>query len=97
MYRTYTGGERPRITTIQNTQANGLNPEFLTLPQVIPTSIPILIPHKSIFLPFHFSSDTEFQLLDDDEPNNRPTNRKHDCTNAKKRANERTQLIAIPD
>ena len=52
------GGEASPITTIQNTQAS---PEFLTLPQVIPTSIPIPIPHKSTFLPFHFSSDTEFR------------------------------------
>ena len=58
LYRTYTGGEAPPITTIQNTQAA---PECLTLPQVIPTSIPIPIPHKSTFLPFHFSSDTEFR------------------------------------
>ena len=59
MYRTYTGGEAPPITTIKSTQAA---PEILTLPQVTPTSIPIPIPHKSTFLPFHFSSDTEFQI-----------------------------------
>ena len=41
LYRTYTGGEAPSIIIIQNTQAS---PEFLTLPQVIPTSIPIPIP-----------------------------------------------------
>ena len=41
LYRTYTGGEAPPITAIQNTQAP---PEFLTLPQVIPTSIPTPIP-----------------------------------------------------
>ena len=46
MYHTYTGGEAPSITIMQNTQAS---PEFLTLPQVIPTSI--LIP---IFLMFFF-------------------------------------------
>ena len=34
MYRTYTGGEAPLMTTIQNTQAPAA---FLTLPQVIPT------------------------------------------------------------
>ena len=38
---TYTGGEALSIIMIQNTQAS---PEFLTLPQVIPTSIPIPIP-----------------------------------------------------
>ena len=40
MYRTYTGGEAPPIRTIQNTQAP---PEFfskfLTLPQIISTSL----------------------------------------------------------
>ena len=35
------GGQSPPITTIQNTQGPL---EFLTLPQVIPTSIPIPIP-----------------------------------------------------
>ena len=39
LHRTYTGGFAPPITTMQNTQAL---PEFLTLHQVIPTSIPIL-------------------------------------------------------
>ena len=34
--RTYTGGEAPPITAIQNTQAP---PEFLTLPQIIPTAL----------------------------------------------------------
>ena len=58
LYHTYTGGEAPPLTSIHNTQAS---PDFLTLPQVIPTSIPIPIPHKSTFLPFHFSSDTEFR------------------------------------
>ena len=46
------------MSTVQNTQAS---PEFLTLPQVIPTSIPIPIPRKSTFLPFHLSSDTKIQ------------------------------------
>ena len=41
LYRTYRVGEVPPMTTIQNTQAS---PELLTLPQVIPTSIPIPIP-----------------------------------------------------
>ena len=41
LYRTYTGGEVPFIIIIQNRKAS---PEFLTLPQVIPTSIPIPIP-----------------------------------------------------
>ena len=58
LYYNYTGGFAPPITSIQNAQAS---PEFLTLPQVIPTSIPIPISHKSVFVPFHFSSDTEFR------------------------------------
>ena len=37
----YGGRSPPSIATIQNTQAS---PEFLTLPQVIPTSIPMPIP-----------------------------------------------------
>ena len=38
LYCSYRGGFAPRISTVQNTQAP---PEFLTLPQVIPTSTPI--------------------------------------------------------
>ena len=52
------GVKPPLITSISNLQASL---EFSTLPQVIPTSIAIPIPHKSTFLPFHFSSDTEFR------------------------------------
>ena len=35
LYRTYTGGEAPPTTKLQNTKA----PSFLTLPQFIPTFI----------------------------------------------------------
>ena len=41
------GGFAPRISTVQNTQTS---PEFLTLPQVISTSIPIPIPKKNGFM-----------------------------------------------
>ena len=72
MYRTYTGGEAPPITTIQNTQAP---PEFLTLPQVIPTvgtscltillvntlslavCFPSLSPSVDVVFGFEFDSD----------------------------------------
>ena len=45
------GGFVAPITTIQNTQAS---PEFLTLPQVIPTSIPIPILKTFPFFGGHF-------------------------------------------
>ena len=50
------GAEPPPITTMQNTQAS---PEFLTLPQVIPTSIWIPIP---IWIPSSLNS-IKFTLI----------------------------------
>ena len=44
MHYSYRGSFTPRIITVQNTQAS---PDFLLLPQVIPTSIPIPIPKKN--------------------------------------------------
>ena len=63
MYRSYTGGEAPPITTIQNTQAP---PEFLTLPQFIPTLIPISIPNVSDFFDvvLPFASENKWPVAD---------------------------------
>ena len=48
----FRGGYAPWKRTVQNTQAP---PEFLTLPQVIPTSMPIPISKKNAFFIFRWS------------------------------------------